>query len=149
VVSTQPDYEKTWLLHSRNEPEIKDQTSTITNGKGRLVVQSLLPEKPVIRKIEGYTYRGQTFDPPQTNLTPLANRWRIEVLPPAPQTENAFLHVLTTDEPKPASIVRKGNQIGARVGDVEVLFDGNVGGTLALSGRPLSLRAEVEKPKDE
>jgi hypothetical protein len=149
VVSTRPDYEKTWLLHSRNEPEIKDQTSTIANGKGRLVVQTFLPEKATIRKIEGYTYRSQTFDPPPTNLTPLANRWRIEVVPPAPQTEDVFLHVLTTDEPKPAAVVKKGNQIGARVGETEVLFDGKIGGTLALSGRQVPLRAEVEKSKYE
>jgi hypothetical protein len=149
VVSTRPEYEKTWLLHSRNEPEIKDLTAIIANGKGRLIVQTLLPEKPVIRKIEGYTYRDQTFDPPKTNLTPLANRWRIEVLPPAAQVEDIFLHVLTTDEPKPASVVRKGNQIGARVGEVEVLFDGKVGGMLALSGKQIPLKAEVEKSKYE
>jgi len=27
-------------------------------------------------KGEGYTYRGQTFDPPQTVLSTVAERWR-------------------------------------------------------------------------
>jgi len=149
VVSTRPDYEKTWLLHSRNEPEIKDQTTVIANGKGWLVVQTLLPEKPLIRKIEGYTYRGETFDPPQTALTPLANRWRIEVLPSVAQSEDVFLHVLTTDEPKPAGLVKKANQTGARLGEIEVLFEGNIGGTLTISGKPVSLKAEIEMGKYE
>jgi heparin/heparan-sulfate lyase len=144
VVSTRPDYGKTWLLHCRHEPEIDGNTAVITNREGRLTVQTLLPEQPVIRQVEGYTYRGQTFDPPKTILSSVAERWRMEVLPSVAQTEDLFLHVLTTDEPQPARVVQNGERIGARVGEVEVLFDGRVGGTITIFGQQFPLKAEVK-----
>ncbi len=149
VVSTRPDYEKTWLLHCRNEPTIQNQIAIITNGKGRLVAQTLLPEKPVIRKVEGYTYRGQTFDPPQTVHSSVAAKWRIEVLPSTAQTEDVFLHVLTTGEPQPAQLVRQGSQIGARIGGIEVLFNGKVGGTLNIAGTSFALKEGVTRGRYE
>ncbi|KPL02298.1 MAG: hypothetical protein AMK75_02990, partial [Planctomycetes bacterium SM23_65] len=69
VASTRPEYEKTWLLHCHNEPEIDGRTFTVTNGRGALFVRTLLPEEPVIRKVEGYTYRGQTFEPASHRLS--------------------------------------------------------------------------------
>lgn len=149
VVSTKPEFEKTWLLHCRQEPEIKDQTVTIANGKGRLVVQTLLPEKPLLRKVQGYTYHGQTFDPPATVLSETANKWRLELLPTTAQKEDVFLNVLFTDEPKPASLVRRAGQIGVRVGDAEVSFDTTLGGTLTVGATQYPLKPEVVKGKYE
>ncbi|MDH7571162.1 MAG: heparinase II/III family protein, partial [Armatimonadota bacterium] len=143
VRSTRPEYEKTWLLHSFNQPAITGSGFVVTRGRGTLTVQTLLPQKAVIRSVEGYTYRGETFDPPQTVLTPLAERWRVEVLPPEAHGEDLFLHVLTTDEPKPASLLRQGERVGARVGDAEVWFEGRIGGMLRLGGRSIPLRPEV------
>jgi len=94
--------------------------------------------------VEGYTYRGQTFDEAKSGLTPLANRWRIEVQPSAARTDDVFLHVLTTDEPEPSALLRKGDQIGARVGDAEVLFDSKAGGAVTIAGKEFSLQATVE-----
>jgi len=149
VVSTRPEYEKTWLLHSRNEPAFDGPTARIENGEGRLAVQTLLPEGARLEKIKGYTYGGKTFDAPPTAHTPLANRWRMEVRPPAPATEDLFLHVLTTGDPKPAVLVRDGARIGARCGEVEVLFEGRVGGVLRLNGREHPLNARVERGRFE
>jgi hypothetical protein len=149
VLSTRPEYEKTWLLHCRYEPQIAGNTTTIANGAGRLTVQTLLPERPVVRKVEGYTYRGQTFDPPQTGQSATANRWRVEVLPAEAQTEDIFLHVLTTDEPQDATLLHEGGTIGARVGQVEVRFDGRVGGTLDIAGRQFPLAPEVRTGRYE
>jgi len=149
VVSTRPEYEKTWLLHCRNEPIVEGKTCIIQDGKGRLLAQTLLPENPVIRKTEGYGYRGETFDPQKTALTPLANRWRIEISPSAASMEDVFLHVLTTDQPMRTSTSRNGEQVIARAGDVQVLFSGRVGGVLVISGKRFPLKAEVEPGKYE
>jgi hypothetical protein len=149
VISTKAEYEKTWLLHCQNEPTLQNQAAAVANGKGRLTVQTLLPEKARVRKVHGYTYGGQNFDPPQTALSATAAKWRIEVLPTAPQTEDVFLHVLTTGEPVPSQLIRRGDQLGARIGDAEVLFNGKVGGILKLADKEFPLQAVVQTGKYE
>lgn len=140
VTSTRPEYEKTWLLHTHAEPQLQGCRAAVTNGGGRLTVDTLLPERPVIRKVHGYTYRGQTFDPRQSPLSPLAHKWRIEVLPPEPRTDDLFLHVIQTDEPQPVSLVREGDRAGACVGRMQVVFDGRVGVTLKAGDKEFVLR---------
>jgi hypothetical protein len=149
VAATQAEYQKTWLLHMKNEPQISGNTVTISSGKGRLVSETLLPEQPGIQKIYGYTYGGQTFNERETRLTPLAAKWRIEVRPPSASREDLFLHVLWTGQPQPARLQRKGDAVGVQVGQAEVLFSGKVGGTLRLAGRELPLEAGLKLGKYE
>lgn len=149
VVSRKPEYEKTWLLHCHQEPEIQGETVTITNGKGSLVVRTLLPESPRIAKVEGYAYRGETFPPDYAQYPRAVNRWRIEVSPSAARKEDLFLHVLSTDGLKPAELVRRGETVGVRVEGAEMLFSGDVGGSVTLAGRRSVLRARVIKGRYE
>jgi hypothetical protein len=167
VVSTKPEYQKTWLLHSRHEPEIKEATYVIVNGKGRLVVQRLLPEQVYLHTVEGYTYGGHSFPPKSDRLADTANKWRIEEQPAKAQTEDLFLHVMTTPstsafaeasadrslraggEAAPATLVRRDGAVGVRVGDIEVVFEGQVGGALTISGHRHPLVAEVRVGKYE
>jgi hypothetical protein len=149
VASVRPEFEKAWVMHTHNEPEIKGASVAVAAGKGRMAVETLLPEKPEIRKVKGYTYRGQTSDPRQSGLTPLAHKWRIEVLPGEPRAEDLFLHVLQTDQPQAVELVRKGGAVGAKVGAAEVLFAGPVGGTLTVGGKTVPLKAGVKTGKYE
>ena len=41
------------MLHCKDEPKIEGAATTISDGKGKLTVVTLLPAKPVIRKVEG------------------------------------------------------------------------------------------------
>lgn len=144
VTSVKPEYEKTWLLHTRNEPELSGRTATARNGAGRLTVQTLLPERAAIKKVHGYTYGGETFDPPTTGLSAEANKWRIEVQPASPNREDLFLHVLSTEDiPLPAHLLKRPGGVGVKVGDVEIVFSGRVGGTLRLKGKAHPLKAGV------
>jgi hypothetical protein len=149
VVSARPEYEKTWVLHCQNEPQVEGRRIAIANGEGRLVVERLLPEAARVRTIEGYTYRGQTFEPEPSSQSEVAPRWRIEEVPAEAQREDLFLHVLWTDEPQPAQLVRSGSQIGVRVGEAEVMFAGEVGGTITIAGEQCPLRAEVRTGRYE
>ena len=144
VVSTRPDYEKTWLLHMKNEPQIEGNRVTIAAGKGRLICQTLLPEDPTIRKVFGYTYRGSTFDAQQSVLTASAAKWRVEVLPSQAAKEDLFLHVLFTDMPQPTRLVRDGDDVGVRIGRTEVIFTGQVGGRLKLDGQEHVLTPQMK-----
>jgi heparin/heparan-sulfate lyase len=170
VVSTRPDYHKTWLLHTKNEPKIEANRVTITAGKGRLISQTLLPENATIRKIFGYTYGGQTFPIQPSVLTPAAAKWRIEVTQsPTVQTakEDLFLHVLFTgaEVPSPASgggaggegtresrvavtvdarLIREGHDVGVRIGPTEVIFTGQVGGRIKVDGQQHTLEPQLK-----
>jgi len=149
VVSAKPDYQKTWLLHSRHEPKIEDGTYLVANGKGHLVVQRLLPQQVYVHTVEGYTYGGHSFPPKSDRLAATACKWRIEEQPTTASTEDLFLHVLATGEAQPASLVRTAAAVGVRVGDVEVLFGPKVGGTLVIGDATFPLTAEVVRGKYE
>ncbi len=98
VGSTDPGYEKRWLLHSVEEPELRETTAIITHAKGRLFSQTLLPSGARITKVGG---PGKEFFTGGTNY-PLRDlrkqwepgAWRVEVVPGAPAKEDVFLHYL-------------------------------------------------------
>ncbi len=142
VISTDPGFKKTWLLHSIQEPEIKGRTTTIIrDGEaygggeygGKLVVETLLPEKTNISKIGG---PGKEFwvESTQTNYEAKPKgdaaepgAWRIEVSPVVQSKWNVFLHVLsvmdkdTLDGPD-VQKVEVGSLAGAKVLDLAVFF---------------------------
>ena len=84
VVSTKPEYEKTWLLHMADEPELDGRKTLVTNGSHRLSVQTLLPHDAALEKIEGFTYRGLDFPAVGNRHQTRLNPWRLEVKPAAP-----------------------------------------------------------------
>ena len=143
VVSTKPEYPKTWLLHCHNEPEIQGSLVHITQGQGQLWSQTLLPERPRLSRVYGYTYGGQTFEPESDRLKEASNRWRIEIQPSRASAEDVFLHVLSTEAPPEARVVRRDGRIGVRVGEAEVLFGPAGEATVTIGGRPQALAAEV------
>lgn len=152
VSSTNPAFEKTWLLHSSGEPKIAGQSVAIAGaeGKGRLSVQTLLPEKATMRAVKGYTYRGQTFEENHSNQSDAAPQWRLEVLPSVPATDDVFLHVLSTDDnPQPARLIRQNNSVGVALGASRVMFEGAVGGTVSMGGQNFALRGELQLGKFE
>ena len=129
--------------------QVRRRCGHIENGKGKLIVRTLLPEAAKIEKIEGYTYAGQTFNEVKSALSETANRWRIEIKPPAPRTEDVFLHVLFTDQPQETKLLREGESIGVQVGPATVLFTGRVGGELRLPAQNVPLQAKVIRGKYE
>ncbi len=56
---------------------------------------------------------------------------------------------MTTGDPQPASLIPAADGVGVRVGDAEVVFTGQVGGSLKTAGGAFELRAEVKKGRYE
>lgn len=144
VVSTKPEYQKTWLLHSFNEPQISGNTVTVKNGKGALHVRTLLPEKLSIESIHGYTYGGETYDERKTVQSDVAAKWRTEVKPTEARQEDVFLHVLSTAGPVDATLIQRDGAVGVSFGEVEVVFQGQVGGSIRVGSDVFALDAEVK-----
>ncbi len=100
VVSTSADYKKRWLLHSIDEPDVEGKTITITQGKGKLICQTLLPERVSIEKVGGpgreFWVNGENYPPQKSD--PEAGAWRVEISPREEKTDDVFLHVLVTGD---------------------------------------------------
>jgi heparin/heparan-sulfate lyase len=113
VESTKPEYKKTWLLHSVNEPQFASDGKTfeLTDGGGRLVCVPVLPHKLRVNKIGG---PGNEFlvdtthfqcglkshiDPQELHYGEIPGAWRVEESPAESSKENYFLNViLLTDK---------------------------------------------------
>jgi len=144
VCSKDAGFKKTWLLQAMKVPTQTDKHLIITNGKGRLFVQTLLPEQPQVRLVSGtelYSYGGRDY-PPSRDTGP-APECRIEVSPSEPNMCDYFLHVLTAagsdiasvDE---ATLIRRGRgkDITVSVGEATIKFDlPGVGGSIEQSGQ--------------
>lgn len=93
VTSAQPEFKKTWLMHSLQEPVLDDNRMTIVNNRpyynskgdfdsdkgfysGKLVSECLLPENPQIRKVGG---PGREFWVEQGNRNVEPSRSSIQV----------------------------------------------------------------------
>jgi hypothetical protein len=77
----------------------------VTNGRGRLFVQTLLPGNPQVKLISGpdlYSYGGKTY-PPEKDTGP-APQCRIEISPSQQAAVDYFLHVLTAADADTASV---------------------------------------------
>jgi len=128
VRATDPAFKKTWLLQAMRVPAEQPPHQVITNGKGRLFVQTLLPRDVVTRVVAGddlYRYGGKAY-PPARNTGP-APVCRIEHSPRQPQAETLFLHVLTAtdariDSIEPATAEVRGDVVEVAVGKATIRF---------------------------
>ncbi|MFC1716914.1 heparinase II/III family protein [Candidatus Poribacteria bacterium] len=126
VKSRNPDFKKTWLLQAMKPPARTESHLVVTNGQGRLFVQTLLPSDPKVRLVTGtdlYSYGGKDYSPRRD--TGPAPECRIEISPSEPASEDYFLHVLTATDADTASVEQatvqtEGQDIVVTVGETKV-----------------------------
>ena len=142
VRSRDPSFKKTWLLQAMKVPTRTADHLVITNGKGRLFVQTLLPRPPKVRLVSGsslYNYGGKAY-PPRRDTGP-APECRIEISPSQQRATDYFLHVLTAADADVASVekavVRIDRQnVAIAIGKTEITFTAaQVAGGIRISGR--------------
>jgi para-nitrobenzyl esterase len=153
VRSSLPEFKKTWLLHSIQEPEVRGRAIQIVRDhdgySGRLFVDSLLPAEADVIKVGGPGKEfwvdglGRNFSESKTGFSE-PGAWRIEVSPRVPANDDRFLHVLTvadatTHEAPPVRRITGQDMIGAQVLDRAVLFSSS---GLQLSSTQFVVAAE-------
>jgi hypothetical protein len=128
------DQKHRWTLHSVNEPKVTGGLAVVDNGKGRLFVKSLLPEKARLKKIGGpghqCDYNGDNRVPKRGYKAQPQQRigaWRLDIHPPDDAKECVYLHVLyptdTGTEKMPAcSVTKQGANLVVKVGDLSYTF---------------------------
>ena len=128
VKSNKSSYKKTWLLQALKVPERRDGFLVVTNGQGRLFVQTLLPVPPITTFYSGdslYTYGSRNY-PPQFDTGP-APECRVAISPLSYTTEDLFLNVLTATDSSVASVesattATSGDSVRVKVGRWSVTF---------------------------
>lgn len=105
VISSNPSFKKTWLLHTQHKPEIKGgmifSTNTQRGRNGKLVTTVLLPESDNADItlvggsgkeywVDGYNYGTVSQED--------AGRWRVELSPKKASKVDNFLNVLQVME---------------------------------------------------
>lgn len=152
VISADPSFKKTWLLHTIEEPRIEEGAFTADHEEGRLFCRTLLPEAAAVEKMGGpgkqFWSGGRNWPLPKTwrvrDTTPTLGQWRIEVAPRAAAREDFFLHVIhaagtSLARMAPCALVRDAGRVGARIetpaGAWEVLFgtEGPASGRIRLT----------------
>jgi hypothetical protein len=102
IVSTNPQFRKSWLLHSMEKPYVSggvvDIRRTENGYNGRLVNHTLLPAEGDVRvdTIGGedmqFWVNGRNYPLKEDHKE--AGSWRVEVSPIRPAAENVFLNVI-------------------------------------------------------
>jgi heparin/heparan-sulfate lyase len=150
VTSTKPEFKKTWLLQAMKTPERHGEDWVVTNGAGRLFVQTVLPvsfRTSVAKAEELYRYDGQVFAPRRD--TGPAPECRLETSPAQSNATDLFLHVLTATDARVdavprAAVVMQGNRLQVTVADVKLLFrTDSVGGDITRKGLTARLTERV------
>ncbi len=107
VTATDPSYEKRWLLHTVEEPEIKGDTAVVTNLKGRLFSRTLLPKGARVTKIGGPGKEcwvdGKNYPIARKDKAWEPGAWRVEVFPAKAKKTDCFLHYIYVADSKKAS----------------------------------------------
>ncbi|HIE28186.1 TPA: twin-arginine translocation signal domain-containing protein [Candidatus Poribacteria bacterium] len=150
VKSKDPSFKKTWLLQAMKPPTGQAPNLVITNGKGRLFVQTVLPHNPQVRlaaESELYSYGGRSY-PPERDTGP-APECRIEISPSQPAVVDHFLHVLTATDANTASVENavaqvKGKEDTVIIGSTKITFTtAEVGGGIEISGRHVQFADKI------
>jgi heparin/heparan-sulfate lyase len=143
VVSSNPEFQKYWLLHSIEEPEIKGNQITIKRTKngdtGMLVNTTLLPASenrdvvPVGGEGKEFWVFGTNYknDPvPGTDQANERGAWRVEILPKTSAKEDYFLNVMQVTETGQKKLhevkaISGEKIVGAQLSDRVVTFSKN------------------------
>jgi Heparinase II/III-like protein len=128
VTSTDPNYEKRWLLHHANQPVINGTTWYGDQDRGRLFSRTLLPADASLRVIGGpgkeFVADGVNYpvsNDPSFEVPETMGRWRVEVVPGNPRIEDVFLHLIQVGD---QGMQRMSNaQVTSGVDSESVTFD--------------------------
>jgi hypothetical protein len=129
VKSTNPEFKKTLLLQAMKPPQQEEKNLVFSNGKGKLIIQNLLPKNSTVNLHSGenlYSYNGNTY-PPGRDTGP-APECRIEISPERNSNTDFFLTVITAPESgstfvPQAAVLEKGNAVTVTVNGKKYTFN--------------------------
>jgi heparin/heparan-sulfate lyase len=152
VVAADPNFKKTWLLHSIEEPSINGPMTSValsSNGwAGKLVNTTLIPtpDNQRITTIGGpgreFCVDGRNYPNATAPPDPETGAWRVELSPRRPSAVDLFLNVMQvmdreTGTPLDVEPIESPDVTGLRIADRVVLFSPGGG----RAARPVAFEA--------
>lgn len=132
ITSEKAEHKKTWQFHTQEEPQIDGNKFTVKRTEfdmnGRLINDSLLPEKIKMSKIggPGFEYENNGIRLYASPKTPNqeAGKWKIHISPEKASKQDYFLNVMQVSDnndeivPLKAELIENGsNYVGVRIKD--------------------------------
>jgi hypothetical protein len=151
VIATDPSFKKTWVLNLMKPPEDRKLHWVVTNGKGRLFIQSLVGAAATANVCSGdklYSYGGKSWSPSRQPPGPMPE-CRLEISPAQPAETDYFLHVLTATDSAVESVPKADphtteTDAALRMGDWKVTFSKlELGGRIEHNGQVREFTSEV------
>ncbi len=149
VDATNEAFKKKFLLQPVSVPQQHGAHWVVTQGKGRLFIQTLSPAKPTVELYHGenlYTHGGKRFIPVVENCPAPNCRMEISAGPgTAPAKFEYFLHVLTATDANVADVLlasahREGNEVTVTIGEVVIRFAlDQMKGSIRIEGKDEAL----------
>ena len=174
VTSSDPSYEKQWLLHTQNKPRVKKNVLKADGTGGRLFCQTLLPQNAEVELIGGpgkeFWVRDRNYplsdksmekynkSAEKTGRGPYLGGWRMELSPSDVSDRARFLNVLTAATPNRKAPLKvkyvnsegkDGVTFSLEGKTYTFMFntDGEVGGTVTIDNVTRPLISEVTPQK--
>ncbi|HUU27735.1 MAG TPA: heparinase II/III family protein [archaeon] len=135
VDALDPAFEKSWLLHTVNEPAIGESgLVTVTEKLGRLILSPLLPADVRVEKVGGpgreFMVNGENqpiVDRKWVNGPAEPGSWRLELKPGAPREKDIFLNLMELGDAGASlkynfKLLENEKLVGAAAKDIAVLF---------------------------
>ena len=155
VAAKNPSFKKTCLLQAAKAPAKTGGCLAVTNAKGRLFIQTLLPENPRVEVITGkdlYKCDGKIYPP--TRDTGPAPEARIEISPSKQSAADYFLNVLTaadtdTAAPDAAAARVRDDGVAVSLSGAQIIFSNYLpGGSMTILGlqNRLTDRIQTARP---
>ena len=102
VATTRPEYRKQWLIHTANEPVMDGKVMRADHLGGRMFCRTVLPDDAKLTAVGGpgkeFWAAGKNWEIVADGLwerdLAVMGRWRMEIEPAAPRTQDVFLHVI-------------------------------------------------------
>jgi hypothetical protein len=176
VISKNPTFKKTYLLHSINKPVVSEKTVKISvfalpAPMTGLYQETLLPRNPLIHVIGGratqqeflvpnngmgkpYNYandipvEGEAPDRIRRSLRE-AGEWRVEISPPIPAADDTFLHAISVVDIPQTHAKSAVLYLGSTNVDGILIrdADGKEKSLVLIQRDPGKLQAEIQLPK--
>jgi len=144
VTSADASYQKRWLMHTVDEPDIRGRTAVVTHLKGRLFSETLLPADARVTKVGGpgkeFWSDGRNFPIKVAKKRWEPGAWRVEVFPGAARKTDCFLHYIYvtgsgTDAAPKAKLTDAADKVIVEVTDGRREYRAEFAKTGAVGGR--------------
>lgn len=129
VKSDKPEYKKTLLLQAMKPPTQEKQHFVLSNGKGKLYIQNLMPDKIKVNLVkEDELYKDNENEYVPSRKTGPAPECRMEISPVNESETDYFLTVLNaidtgTSYVSKATVTEKGDLVIVRIEGKEITFN--------------------------